>query len=67
MTAAAITDTLLTDGEVQRQLGLNPKATSTPTRQYARSHNFTLLSAPGQNLQRVGQILKRLVSIPGER
>ena len=43
------------------------KATATPTRQYARSHNFTLLSAPDQNLQRVGQVLNRLVSIPGER
>jgi len=38
------------------------KATATPTRQYARSHNFTLLSAPDQNLQRVGQILKALVT-----
>jgi predicted type IV restriction endonuclease len=42
------------------------KATQTPTRQYARSQNFTLLSAPDQNLQRVGQILKRLVTSTAE-
>jgi predicted type IV restriction endonuclease len=39
------------------------KATQTPTRQFGRSQNFTLLSAPDQNLQRVGRILKRLVTI----
>jgi predicted type IV restriction endonuclease len=43
------------------------KATATPTRQYGRSHNFTLLSAPDQGLPRVGQVLKRLMSLPGER